>query len=106
MITPKIKSGDQVIVLAGKNKGKKGKVMQIFPAERLVVVEGVNAMTKNIRSRKQGEAGQKIQFNAPIHLSNVMFVDPKTGKPSRLGATIVGGKKVRRVIRTKETVTA
>lgn len=104
MPSARIKTGDQVLVLAGKNKGQKGKVLQVFPVESLVVVEGVNTMTKNIRSRKQGEHGQKVQFNAPIHLSNVMFIDPKTGQPSRLGSAQVGEKKVRRVVRTKETL--
>ncbi len=99
----KLKTGDTVLVLTGKDKGKRGKVVQVFPREQRIVVEGVNLMTKNIRGRKTGEKGQRVQFNAPIHLSNVMFVDSKSGQPSRLGHARVDGKKVRRVVRTGET---
>jgi large subunit ribosomal protein L24 len=98
----KIKTGDQVLVLAGKDKGKKGKVLQVFPVQQRVVVEGVNQMTKNVRARKEKETGQRVQFNGPIHLSNVMLIDPKSGKPTRVGATMVGDKKVRVATRSKE----
>lgn len=98
----RIKTGDQVIVLTGKDRGKKGKVLQVFPDLQKVVVEGVNSMTKNIRRRKENEPGQRVQFNSPIHLSNVMVIDGKSGKPTRLGAVMVEGKKVRRAARTKE----
>lgn len=98
----KIKTGDQVLVLAGKDKGKKGKVLQVFPIQMRVVVEGVNQMTKNVRARKEKETGQRVQFNGPIHLSNVMLIDPKSGKPTRVGSTIVGDKKVRVATRSKE----
>ena len=98
----RIKTGDQVLVLAGKDKGKKGKILQVFPTQQRVVVEGVNQMTKNVRARKEKETGQRVQFNGPIHLSNVMLIDPKSGKPTRVGATMVGEKKVRVAIRSKE----
>ena len=68
MPTSRIKTGDQVLVLSGKDKGKKGKVLQVFPQQQRVVVEGVNQMTKNVRARRQKEAGQRVQFNGPIHL--------------------------------------
>lgn len=100
----RIKTGDTVIVLTGKDRGKKGKVTQVLPSQRQLVVEGVNQMTKNIRGRKQGEKGQRVQFNSPIHISNVMFVDPKSGKPSRLGTQVVEKRRIRRVVRTGETV--
>ena len=103
MARPKIKSGDQVLVLTGKDAGKKGKVTQVFPGKRLVVVEGVNSMTKNIRSRKQGEKGQLVQFNGAIQLSNVMLLDPKSNQPTRVGTVIIDGKKHRRSVRSKET---
>lgn len=103
MHRPKLKTGDTVVVLTGKDRGKRGKVTQVFPRELRIVVEGINLMTKNIRGRKSGEKGQRVQFNAPIHFSNVMFVDPKSGQPSRLGHARVDGKKVRRVVRTGET---
>lgn len=98
----RIKTGDQVLVLSGKDKGKKGKVLQVFPHQQRVVVEGVNQMTKNVRARKEKETGQRVQFNGPIHLSNVMLIDPKSGKPTRVGVTMVGDKKVRVATRTKE----
>ena len=101
----RIKTGDQVLVLAGKDKGKKGKVLQVFPVQQRVVVEGVNQMTKNVRARKEKETGQRVQFNGPIHLSNVMLIDPKSGKPTRVGKTMVGDKKVRVAIRSKEPLT-
>lgn len=102
MKSPRIKTGDQVLILSGKDKGKKGKVLQVFPQQWRVVVEGVNQMTKNVRAKKEKEAGQRVQFNGPIHLSNVMLIDPKSGKPTRLGSTIIGDKKVRKSIRTNE----
>ncbi len=104
MSRPKIKTGDTVLVLIGKDAGKRGKVTQVFPADGLVVVDGVNAMTKNVRARRANEKGQRIQFNGPIKMSNVMFIDPKTSKPTRLGAIMIGGKKVRRMIRGNEPV--
>jgi len=97
-----IKSGDTVLVLTGKDAGKKGKVVQILPAERRVVVEGVNSMTKNIRAKQRGQDGQRVQFNGPIHISNVMLVDPKTGEPTRVGTMVVGEKRVRRAVRSKQ----
>ncbi len=100
----RLKTGDQVLVLAGKDKGKKGKILQVFPVQMRVVVEGVNQMTKNVRPRQQKESGQRVQFNGPIHLSNVMLIDPKTGKPTRVAMTQVGDKKVRMSVRSKEPI--
>lgn len=104
MSRPKIKTGDTVLVLTGKDAGKKGKVTQVFPRQGLVVVDGVNQMTKNVKARKEKEQGQRIQFNGPIKLSNVLFIDPKTSKPTRLGASIIGDKKVRRSVKTNEPI--
>jgi large subunit ribosomal protein L24 len=61
-------------------------------------------MTKNVRARKEKETGQRVQFNGPIHLSNVMLIDGKSGKPTRIGITMVGDKKVRLARRSKETI--
>ncbi len=99
----KLKTGDTVMILIGKDKGKRGKITQVFPKLNKVVVEGMNSMTKNIRARQQGEKGQQIQFNAPVDASNVMFIDSKSNQPTRLGSTVVDKKRVRRVIRTGET---
>jgi len=104
----KIKSGDTIKVLAGKDKGKTGKVLQVFPSLNRVSVEGINLNVKHLRSRQQGEKGQKIEYPAPIHISNVQLVDPKTGNPTRVGYTFVeeAGKKrkVRISKKTKELI--
>jgi len=91
----KLKKGDNVIIITGKDKGKKGKIVLVLPEKNKVVVEGLNMMKKSQRPRKSGEKGQIISKSMPIHVSNVMMVDPKTGKGSRLGTKIVGDKKVR-----------
>ena len=81
----KIKVNDKVSVLSGKDKGKTGKVLQILPDMNKLVVEGINVMYKHIKSQKRGEKGQRVQFNGPINVSNIMFVCPKCNKSSRLG---------------------
>lgn len=91
----KIKKGDTVVVIAGKDKGKKGKIIRALPADNKVVVEGVNMRKKHERARRQGAKGQVIEFAAPINVSNVAIEDPKTKKPTRIGYTFVGDKKVR-----------
>ena len=80
----RIKAGDTVVVIAGKDRGKSGKVLQVFTKEDRVVVEGVNKMVKHLKPSRAGEKGQRLEFNGPIHLSNVMMADPKTGKPTRV----------------------
>ena len=67
----KIKTGMTVTVTAGKDKGKSGKIVQVFPKKNKVVIEGVNVIKKHMRSRKQGEPGQRIELSYPIHASNV-----------------------------------
>ncbi len=91
----KLKKGDNVIVIAGKDKGKKGKIVRVLPAENKIVVEGLNISKKHQRPRKSGEKGQVIKMAMPIHASNVMIVDPKTEKGSRIGKKVVGDTKVR-----------
>ena len=91
----KLKKGDNVIVIAGKDKGKKGKIVRVLMQINKVVVEGANMTKKHQRPRKSGEKGSVISMAMPIHASNVMIADPKTGKPSRLGKKKVGDKMVR-----------
>jgi len=91
----KLKKGDNVIIITGKDKGKKGKIVRVLPEKNKVVIEGLNMMKKSQRPRKSGEKGQIISIAMPIHASNVMIVDPKTGKGSRIGKKIIGDKKVR-----------
>ncbi len=70
-----IKSGDMVKVLTGKNKGKTGKVLQVFPKLNRVVVEGVNQSKRHLKTKQQGQQGQVVEFSMPIHASNVQAVD-------------------------------
>jgi len=98
-----IKTGDKIRVITGKDKGKEGAVLQVFPKLSRVVVEGVNMMTKHLR--KQGKRpGQKIEFPSPIHVSNVQIISSKTGKTGRIGSKQIekDGKTSKiRVIRSK-----
>lgn len=88
----KLKKGDRVIVIAGKDKGKEGNITFIDRKNGRVVVDGVNMITKHQKPNAMGQGGL-IQKEAPIHISNVMFVH--NGKPARLGVEIKDGKKVR-----------
>lgn len=78
----RIKTGDEVIIMAGKDKGKRGKIVQAFPKLRRVVVEGVNVTKRHLRTRKEGEKGQIIEFPMPIHAAKVALVGTD-GKPAR-----------------------
>ncbi|MFH0955645.1 MAG: 50S ribosomal protein L24 [Candidatus Falkowbacteria bacterium] len=80
----KIKKGDKVKILAGKDKGKIGKVLQVFQSANRASIEGLNLLVKHMRPRKQGEKGQRIEFPAPINLSNVILVCSKCDKPTRV----------------------
>jgi len=91
----KLKKGDNVILIAGKDKGKKGKIIKVFPKIEKVVVEGLNVLKKTQRPKKEGEKGTIIDLPMPLHISNVMIVDPKSGKGSRIGKKDLGGKFVR-----------
>ncbi|MEI7810216.1 MAG: 50S ribosomal protein L24 [bacterium] len=91
----KLKKGDHVIVIAGKDKGKKGKIVRALPAENKVVIEDVNVFKKSQRPRRSNEKGQIINIAMPINASNVMIIDPKTGKGTRIGKKEVAGKMVR-----------
>lgn len=91
----KIKKGDAIVVLAGKDKGKKGKVLTILSKESRVVIEGVNMKKKHQKARSGGVKGETIEFAAPLHISNVGLQDPKTKKATRVGYKKVNGKNVR-----------
>lgn len=100
----KIRSGDKVKILSGKDKGKTGKVLQVFIAKAKVSVEGINLMYKNMRPRKQGEKGQRIQFPAPIAISNIAVLCPKCHKFTKIGYKIISkNKKMRVCKRCQET---
>ena len=90
----KIKKDDNVIVISGKYKGVKGKVLSAYPSESKVVVEGVNRHKIHIKPTRE-EAGHIIDKEAPIHVSNVALIDPETKKATRVGYKVVNNKKVR-----------
>ncbi|NCN25081.1 50S ribosomal protein L24 [Candidatus Falkowbacteria bacterium CG10_big_fil_rev_8_21_14_0_10_37_14] len=80
----KIKTNDQVKIIAGKDNGKAGKVLQVFKQQDRLSIEGLNLLVKHMRPRRSGEKGQRIEFPAPLNVSNVMLVCPKCGKPTRV----------------------
>lgn len=80
----RIKKGDKVRLMAGKDKGKEGTVIQVFPDMEKVVVEGTNIGKKHMRPRQAGTKGQVIEYSSPVAVSNVMLVCPKCGKPTRV----------------------
>lgn len=91
----RIKTGDNVVVITGKDKGKQGIVIAAKPTAAKVIVEGVNMVKKHVRQNEQNPDGGVIEFEAPIKVSNVMLVDPKTGERTRVGYKMVDDKKVR-----------
>jgi large subunit ribosomal protein L24 len=98
----KVKKGDEVIVIAGKDKGKKGAILKILPEERRVLVAGVNKVKRHTKPGAQG-AGGIIEKEATLHVSNVALVDKKTGKPTRVGYKVEkDGTKVRIAKRSGE----
>jgi len=100
----KIKINDKVKILSGKDKGKTGKVIQVFPGNERVVVEGVNQMKKHMRPRKQGEKGQVIELASPLHVSNAMLICPKCSRETRVGFKLEAGKKKRVCKKCKEMI--
>lgn len=99
----RIKSGDKVQVIAGKDKGKQGTVLSTLPKENKVVVEGINIAKKH-RKPTQTQTGGIEEFPAPIHVSNVKLVDPETGDATRVGYRFEDGKKVRFSKKTNNTI--
>ncbi|MFK4823372.1 50S ribosomal protein L24 [Paenochrobactrum sp. BZR 588] len=90
----KIRKGDSVVVLAGKDKGRTGEVIKVMPKDDQAIVRGINLVKRHQRQTQTQEAGI-ISKEAPIHLSNLAVADPKDGKPTRVGFRIEDGKKVR-----------
>ncbi|MBC5998094.1 50S ribosomal protein L24 [Romboutsia ilealis] len=91
----RVKKGDTVVVIAGKDKGKKGTVVKVMPKANRVLVEGVNVITKHQKPSAMNPQGGIINKEAPIHISNVMPLDPETGKGTRVRFEVKEGKKVR-----------
>ena len=91
----KIKKGDTVYVNAGNDKGKTGKVLSVDPAQNRAIVEGVNLVSRHTKPNAKQPQGGIIKQEAPIHMSNINLIDPKSGKPTRVGFKVEGDKKVR-----------
>jgi len=91
----KIKKGDQVKSILGKDRGKVGKVLRVFPETGKILVEGLNIIKKHIRARKEGERGQRLELPAKMDVSNLMLVCPKCGKEARVGNKRIDGKEAR-----------
>ena len=91
----RIHKGDNVLIISGKDKARKGKVIESLPKKGKVVVEGINIIKKHVRPKKTGEKGQIIQRAAPLDVSNVKLICPKCGEATRIGYKIEGKKKYR-----------
>lgn len=100
-----VKTGDTVVVITGKDKGKQGKILAAFPKKNRVLVEGVNMVKKHSKPTPANPQGGIVTQEAPIHASNVMILDPKTGEPTRIGYKFLeNGKKVRYAKKSGEII--
>lgn len=100
----KIKSGDTVRVIAGDHKGSEGKVVRIFRDKNKAIVEGVNTVSKHEKPSAKNPQGGIIEKEAPIHISNLSLIDPKSGEATRVGYEMRDGKKVRIAKKSNEVV--
>jgi large subunit ribosomal protein L24 len=101
----RIKKDDEVVVIAGKNKGAHGKVLSVIPEDDRVVIQGVNIVTKHVKPSRENPQGGIQKREAPIHLSNVMLADPKSGDPTRVRfQTLESGTKVRVAVKSGEQI--
>jgi large subunit ribosomal protein L24 len=105
--TFKIKKGDKVVVLTGKDKGREGEVVRVLRTERRALVSGVNMVKRHTKPSRANAQGGIVEKEAPIHLSNIAIRDPKDGKPTKVGyKTLEDGRKVRIARRSGETIDA
>ncbi|MGM8034103.1 50S ribosomal protein L24 [Listeria monocytogenes] len=99
-----VKKGDKVKVITGKDKGKSGKVLAAFPKKDRVLIEGINMVKKHTKPSNVNPQDGILNVEAPIHVSNVMLLDPKTGEPTRVGYEVKGDKKVRVAKKSGEVI--
>ncbi|HXH18131.1 MAG TPA: 50S ribosomal protein L24 [Chitinophagales bacterium] len=99
-----IKKNDQVIVIAGEDKGKKGRVLEVYPDKNRALVEGIRIVSRHTKPTAKYPDGGIVKKEAPVHVSNLMLLDPKTGKPTRIGRKKVGGKLVRYAKKSGEVI--
>lgn len=100
----KIKKGDTVIIIKGKDKGKNGKIVKAFPKLGSVIVSGLNLKKRHQKSRKSGQKGQIVEKSMPMSVSNVMVLDSKSGKGVRVGKKLISGKYVRINRKTEQEI--
>ncbi len=101
----RIKKGDQVVVITGADKGRRGEVLQVIPKDDRAVVRGVRIVKRHTKPTGMGAPGGIIEKEGPIHLSNLMLVDPKSDKPTKVGFRVLeGGRKVRVAKATGEVI--
>ncbi len=100
----KIKKGDRVVLLAGRDKGRQGEVVRVFPKESRVVVQGLNLVKRHTRPTQADPQGGIKTKEAPVHISNVAYIDPKSGDPTRVGFRMEGDKKVRYAKKSGEVI--
>lgn len=100
----KIKKGDKVEVITGKDKGKQNEVIAVFPILEKISVKGVNVVTKHVKPKQSGMKGERIQIESPIHISNVMLICPETKKKTRVGFVVKDGNKVRISKKSKKEI--
>lgn len=99
-----IKKGDNVYVLSGEDRGKTGRVLKVFIDKNRAIVEGVNFVTKAMKPNAKHPQGGLVKMEAPINVSNLSLIDPKSGKPTRVGYRIEDGKKVRYAKKSGEEI--
>ena len=101
----RIRKGDQVVVISGAQKGARGEVLQVMPADERAVVRGVRLVKRHQKQQRMGQQGGIIEREAPIHLSNLKLVDPKSGKPTKVGFRVLeNGSKARVAKATGELI--
>ena len=99
-----VKTGDKVKVITGKDKGKEGTILKTLPKKDRVIVEGINIVKKHSKASQSNLTGGIIEVEAPLHVSNVMLIDPKTGEPTKVGYKFHDDKKVRFSKKTGEII--
>jgi len=101
----RVKKDDDVVIVAGKDKGSKGKVLAVYPDSDKVLVAGVNMITRHVKPSQSNPQGGRIRKEAPIHVSNVMLADPKTGEPTRVRIKVLeSGNRVRVAVKSGEQI--
>lgn len=102
----KIRTNDKVKIIAGKDKGKTGKVLRVYRDGQKVMVEGINIVKKHVKPGGANKEGGIVSIEKPVNISNVMFVDPKTNEPTKLGYKVIEGKKYRLNRKTGDVIDA